>query len=49
VADAILSAVEHDRPVVPVSPEAKVGWALNRVLPVALSDLLARASSRPKS
>jgi NAD(P)-dependent dehydrogenase (short-subunit alcohol dehydrogenase family) len=42
VADAILAAVEHDRPVVPVSPEARVGWMLHRLLPVALSDRLAR-------
>jgi short-subunit dehydrogenase len=49
VADAILAAIEHDRAVVPISPEAKLGWALNRLLPVAVSDLLARVSSRPKS
>ncbi len=46
VATAILAAVEHDRAVVPVSPEAKLGWALNRILPVAVSDLLARAGAR---
>lgn len=51
VAEAILAAVEHDRAVVPVSPEAKVAWALNRLLPVAVSDRLARARAAfgPKS
>jgi NAD(P)-dependent dehydrogenase (short-subunit alcohol dehydrogenase family) len=43
VASAILDAVEHDRALVPVSPEARVGWALNRLLPVSVSDRLARA------
>jgi 2-hydroxycyclohexanecarboxyl-CoA dehydrogenase len=42
VASAILAAVEHDRAMVAVSPEAKLGWALNRLLPVAVSDRLAR-------
>jgi NAD(P)-dependent dehydrogenase (short-subunit alcohol dehydrogenase family) len=42
VARAVLDAVEHDRAVVPVSPEARVGWALSRFLPVRVSDRLAR-------
>ncbi len=42
VATAILEAVEHDRAVVPVSPEAKLGWALHRLLPISVSDRLAR-------
>lgn len=46
VATAILAAVEHDRAVVPVSPEARVGWALSRLLPVAVSDRLARVGAR---
>jgi hypothetical protein len=45
VARAILDAVEHDRAVVPVSPEARVGWALSRLLPVAVSDRLARVGA----
>lgn len=46
VATAILAAVEHDRAMVAVSPEAKLGWALNRLLPVAVSDRLARVGAR---
>ena len=42
VATAILGAIEHDRAVVTVSPEAKLGWALNRLLPISVSDRLAR-------
>ncbi|HEX6476987.1 MAG TPA: SDR family NAD(P)-dependent oxidoreductase [Acidimicrobiales bacterium] len=42
VAAAILAAIEHDRAVVPVSPEAKLGWALHRLLPISVSDRLAR-------
>lgn len=45
VATAILAAVEHDRAVVPVSPEAKLGWALNRLLPISASDRLARVGA----
>lgn len=45
VASAIMSAVLHDRPVVPVAPEAYVGRALSRLSPGtnrALSRLLSR-------
>jgi NAD(P)-dependent dehydrogenase (short-subunit alcohol dehydrogenase family) len=43
VATAILAAVEHDRDVVPVSPEARLGWALSRLLPISVTDRFARA------
>ena len=46
VARAIMAAVERDRAVVPVSPEAKVGWMLSRLLPVSISDRLARLGAR---
>jgi short-subunit dehydrogenase/pimeloyl-ACP methyl ester carboxylesterase len=33
VATAIVDAIHHDRAIVPVSPEAHVGWALSRLSP----------------
>lgn len=44
VADAIVDAVVHDRPVVPVGIEARVGWILHRLVPARLADRAARAS-----
>ena len=42
VAQAILGAVERNRAVVAVGWEAKLGWAANRLLPVAAQQRLAR-------
>jgi 2-hydroxycyclohexanecarboxyl-CoA dehydrogenase len=42
VADAIVAAAERNPAVVPVGWEARLGWHLNRVLPVAVQDRLAR-------
>ena len=44
VAEAIASAVERNRAVVPVGIEARIGWALHRLLPTRAGDRLARAS-----
>ena len=46
VADAIVDAVERNRAVVPVGVEARIGWALSRVLPTRLGDRFARTSVR---
>ena len=42
VANAILAAVEHNPAVVPVGWEARLGWHLNRITPLAVQDRLAR-------
>jgi NAD(P)-dependent dehydrogenase (short-subunit alcohol dehydrogenase family) len=42
VAHAIVGAVQRNRPVVPVGWEARLGWGLNRLLPVAAQQRLAR-------
>jgi len=44
VAEAVIHAVEHDRPVVPVGIEARVGWALHGLLPSRIVDRAARTS-----
>lgn len=44
VADAILDAVCHDRPVVPVGVEARLGWLLHGLLPTRVVDRLARTT-----
>lgn len=44
VAAAIVTAIERNRPVVPVGPEAWVGWLLRGVVPSRLGDYLAVAS-----
>jgi NAD(P)-dependent dehydrogenase (short-subunit alcohol dehydrogenase family) len=41
VADAIVDAVRRDRAVVPVGPEAWVGWVLRGLLPSRLADRVA--------
>ena len=46
VASSIIDAIERNRAVVPVGVEARVGWALNRVLPTRLGDRMARTSLR---
>lgn len=46
VAQAIVDAAEADRPVVPVGPEAWVGWGLRGLLPSRLVDRAARTSLR---
>jgi NAD(P)-dependent dehydrogenase (short-subunit alcohol dehydrogenase family) len=42
VADAIVDAVERDRAVVPVGFEAKAGWYLHRLAPIAVQQVIAR-------
>ncbi|MHB1776385.1 MAG: SDR family NAD(P)-dependent oxidoreductase [Acidimicrobiales bacterium] len=44
VADAIAAAVEHDRPIVTVGIEARLGRALHRLLPTRVADRAARTS-----
>lgn len=44
VAEAIVSAIEHDRPVVPVGAEAWAGWLLRGVTPSRVVDKFASAS-----
>jgi 2-hydroxycyclohexanecarboxyl-CoA dehydrogenase len=44
VARAIVAAVDHDRPVVPVGWEAWLGWGLQGLLPSRLVGVVARAS-----
>jgi 2-hydroxycyclohexanecarboxyl-CoA dehydrogenase len=46
VAAAIVGAVERDRPVVAVGIEARIGWALNGLLPSRVVDAMARATPR---
>ena len=46
VADAIVSALQHNRPVVPVGFEAWAGWAFHRLGPVPAQQLLARIGAR---
>jgi len=41
VADAIVDAVRRDRAVVPVGPEAWVGWVLRGLLPARIADRVA--------
>jgi 2-hydroxycyclohexanecarboxyl-CoA dehydrogenase len=42
VAEAIVSAAERNPAVVPVGWEARLGWHLNRITPLAVQDRLAR-------
>jgi NAD(P)-dependent dehydrogenase (short-subunit alcohol dehydrogenase family) len=44
VAAAIVDAVEHDRAVVPVGAEARLGWFLNGLLPNAVVERIARTT-----
>lgn len=44
VAEAVVDAVERDRPVVPVGIEARIGWALHGLLPSRVVDRAARTS-----
>lgn len=44
VVDAVVDAVERDRPVVPVGIEARVGWVLHGLLPSRLVDRAAQTS-----
>ncbi|MHB8218713.1 MAG: SDR family NAD(P)-dependent oxidoreductase [Acidimicrobiales bacterium] len=44
VARAIMGAVEHNRPVVPVGIESHLGWMLHRLLPTRAVDRMARAT-----
>jgi 2-hydroxycyclohexanecarboxyl-CoA dehydrogenase len=46
VADAIVGAVERNRAVVAVGIEARIGWALNGLLPSRVVDAMARATPR---
>lgn len=42
VADAVLIAIDRDRVMVPAGFEARIGWHLTKVMPLAVADLLAR-------
>lgn len=42
VADAVLTAIRRNRSVVPAGVEARAGWHLAKVTPLAVADLLAR-------
>jgi NAD(P)-dependent dehydrogenase (short-subunit alcohol dehydrogenase family) len=44
VARAVVGAVEHNRPVVPVGIESHLGWVLHRILPTRAVDRMARAT-----
>jgi short-subunit dehydrogenase len=44
VAAAIVGAVVRNRPVVAVGIEARIGWALNGLLPSRLVDAMAKAT-----
>jgi len=46
VAAAILDAIQRDRAVVPVGWEARAGWALHRLGPLPLQQLMARGTRR---
>lgn len=46
VADAIVDTVRHDRIVVPVGAEARLGWLLHGLVPSRLVDRLARTGIR---
>jgi 2-hydroxycyclohexanecarboxyl-CoA dehydrogenase len=46
VAEAIVGAIEHDRPVVPVGVEAWLGWMVRGLIPSRLGDKLASPSAR---
>jgi NAD(P)-dependent dehydrogenase (short-subunit alcohol dehydrogenase family) len=46
VAAAIVGAVERDRAVVPVGWEARAGWALHRLAPLPVQQLMARGTRR---
>lgn len=41
VAKAVVDAIRRNRPVVPVGWEARLGWGLNRALPVSVGQFLA--------
>lgn len=42
VASAIVDAIDHDRAMVPVGVEARIGWYVHRLAPLALRQRLAR-------
>lgn len=42
VAEAIVDAIERNRAVVPVGFEARIGWGIHRLAPIALQQVLAR-------
>ncbi len=42
VAKAVLHAIEADKAVVPAGFEARIGWGLHKVLPLAVQELIAR-------
>jgi NAD(P)-dependent dehydrogenase (short-subunit alcohol dehydrogenase family) len=46
VAKAIVDAIERDRAIVPVGFEAKAGWYLHRLAPIALQQAVARQGLR---
>jgi len=44
VARAILGAVENNRPLVPVGWESRLGWALHRLGPLRITDVMGRTA-----
>jgi 2-hydroxycyclohexanecarboxyl-CoA dehydrogenase len=48
VADAIVGAIENDRPVVPVGAEARIAWALRGLVPSRVADRVASISERTR-
>ena len=46
VADAVLSAIQRDRAVVPAGAEARIGWHLAKVTPVAVAELIGRPAPK---
>lgn len=46
VADAVLTAIQRDRAVVAAGAEARIGWHLAKVTPVAVAELLGRPAPK---
>src|SRR5947209_6777142 len=46
VARAVVAAVRHDRSVVPVGFEARIGWILHKLVPEAVRERVARSTMR---
>ncbi|MGH9305727.1 MAG: SDR family NAD(P)-dependent oxidoreductase [Acidimicrobiales bacterium] len=45
VAEAIVGAIEHNKAVVPVGIESRIGWYLHRLAPIGLQQVIARAGA----
>ncbi len=46
VADKVVSAIDHNRPMVTAGSEATVGWVAHRVLPLRVHDILSQMVAR---